>query len=180
MYQFSAQGFNVAKGEHSYVYSAAYAYGACADYATEDYALGLWVGENDDSLSYEFLAAYTAIDGLTAKFIYADDPGYETINAWASYDVDAFTFAVEYTSTENSDDTELDSYMALVYYSFGDAGLTLRYSDVEDDTVEYTKLTISPSYSFSDNVFGLLEASFIDVDGGDSLTTLAAELIYSF
>jgi hypothetical protein len=29
-------------------------------------------------------------------------------------------------------------------------------------------------------VFGLLEASFIDVDGGDSLTTLAAELIYSF
>ena len=70
--------------------------------------------------------------------------------------------------------------MALVYYSFGDAGLTLRYSDVEDDTVEYTKLTISPSYSFSDNVFGLLEASFIDVDGGDSLTTLAAELIYSF
>ena len=180
LYQFSAQGFNVAKGEHSYVYSAAYAYGACADYATEDYALGLWVGENDDSLSSEFLAAYTAIDGLTAKFIYADDPGYETINAWASYDVDAFTFAVEYTSTENSDDTELDSYMALVYYSFGDAGLTLRYSDVEDDTVEYTKLTISPSYSFSDNVFGLLEASFIDVDGGDSLTTLAAELIYSF
>ena len=76
------------------VYSAAYAYGASADYATDDYALGLWIGEADDSLSYEFLAAYTGIEGLTAKFIYADDPGYETANFWASYDVNAFTFAI--------------------------------------------------------------------------------------
>jgi hypothetical protein len=161
------------------VYSAAYAYGASADYVAEDYALGLWIGEADDSLSYEFLAAFTGIDGLTAKFIYADDPGYETVNFWASYDIDAFTFAVEYVQTDYADDSELEAYMALVYYSFGDAGITLRYSDVDYDGTDYEKFTISPSYSFSDNVFGLLEASFVEF-GGESTTELAAELIYSF
>ncbi|MDP4879897.1 MAG: hypothetical protein NWR36_08425, partial [Opitutales bacterium] len=75
---------------------------------------------------------------------------------------------------------ELDAYMALVYYSFGDAGITARYSDVEEGMFEYSKITLSPSYSFSDNVFGLLEVSWIDEDGGDNVTTFAAELIYSF
>ena len=178
LFQYSAQGWDGAG--HAYVYSAAYAYGASADYVADDYAFGLWIGEVDDELSYEFLAAFTGIDGLTAKFIYADDPGYETFNFWASYEIDAFTFAVEYTGTDYADDTELDAYMALVYYSFGDAGITLRYSDVEVDGFEYTKFTISPSYSFSDNVFGLLEASFIDEEGGENVTALAAELIYSF
>jgi hypothetical protein len=161
------------------VYSAAYAYGASADYATDDYALGLWIGEADDSLSYEFLAAYTGIEGLTAKFIYADDPGYETANFWASYDVNAFTFAIEYVQTDYTDESELEAYMALVYYSLGDAGITLRFSDVDYDGTDYEKFTISPSYSFSDNVFGLLEVSFVE-DGEESATELAAELIYSF
>ncbi|MFT6059810.1 MAG: hypothetical protein ACJAU9_000172 [Lentimonas sp.] len=161
------------------VYTAAYAYGASADYATDDYALGLWVGEADDSASVEFLAAYTGIEGLTAKFIYADDPGYETANFWASYDVNAFTFAIEYVQTDYTDDTELEAYMALVYYSLGDAGITLRFSDVDYDGTDYEKFTISPSYAFSDNVFGLLEVSFVE-DGDDSKTELAAELIYSF
>jgi hypothetical protein len=161
------------------VYSAAYAYGASADYVTDAYAFGAWIGENDDSASLEFLAAYTGVEDLTVKFIYADDPGYETYNLWASYDIDAFTFAVEYVDTDNADGSELEAYMALVYYSFGDAGITLRYSDVDYNGVDYEKFTISPSYSFSDNVFGLLEASFVE-DGNNSTTELAAELIYSF
>ena len=75
--------------------------------------------------------------------------------------------------------------MALVYYSFGDAGLTLRYSEVEYETAgvitDYTKFTISPSYAFSDNVFGLIEVSFVEDDAtADDATELAAELIYSF
>ena len=184
----SYQGFETydATGLYQYsylgrgaVYSAAYAYGASADYATDDYALGLWVGEADDSASVEFLAAYTGIENLTAKFIYADDPGYETANFWASYDVNAFTFAIEYVQTDYTDDTELEAYMALVYYSLGDAGITLRFSDVDYDGTDYEKFTISPSYAFSDNVFGLLEVSFVE-DGDDSTTELAAELIYSF
>ncbi|MBC8368622.1 MAG: hypothetical protein H8E25_01360, partial [Planctomycetes bacterium] len=161
------------------VYSAAYAYGASADYVTDAYAFGAWIGENDDSASLEFLAAYTGVEDLTVKFIYADDPGYETYNLWASYDINAFTFAVEYVQTDYADDSELEAYMALAYYSFGDAGITLRYSDVDYNGVDYEKFTISPSYSFSDNVFGLLEASFVEF-GGESTTELAAELIYSF
>ncbi|MDP4610141.1 MAG: hypothetical protein NWT02_03025 [Opitutales bacterium] len=178
LFQYSAQGWTGTS--HAYVYSAAYAYGASADYVTDAYALGLWIGEVDDELSYEFLAAFTGIEGLTAKFIYADDPGYETFNFWASYDIDAFTFAVEYTGTDYTGGSELDAYMALVYYSFGDAGITARYSDVDEGMFEYSKITLSPSYSFSDNVFGLLEVSWIDEDGGDNVTTFAAELIYSF
>jgi hypothetical protein len=181
LFQYSYQGAN-----NGVVYSAGYAYGASADYATDDFALGLWVGEVDDSASVEFLAAYTGIEDLTVKFIYADDPGYETINIWASYDIAAFTFAAEYTSndwdgtfTAGKERAE-DTYMALAYYSFGKAGLTLRYSagDVENN-IEYEKFTVSPSYAFSDNVFGLLELSCEEVEGED-FTTLAAELIYSF
>ena len=183
LYQYSYQGRRA-------VYSAAYANGGSADYATDDYALGAWIGESGGDASLEFLAAYTGIDGLTVKAIYADDPTYETVNFWASYDYNAFTFAVEYTDTDDMLDGDetgsgLEATMALVYYSFGDAGLTLRYSDVEYDTgtvvEDYSKFTISPSYAFSDNVFGLIEVSFVDDDAAiDETTEFAAELIYSF
>ncbi|MDG1241618.1 MAG: hypothetical protein P8R37_06615, partial [Opitutae bacterium] len=154
LFQYSYQGYG-----NSVVYSAGYAYGASADYATDDYAVGLWVGEADDSASVEFLAAYTGIEDLTVKFIYADDPSYETINIWASYDISDFTFAVEYTSNDwdgtfnAGEERAEDTYMALAYYSFGKAGLTLRYSggDYEND-IEFEKFTVSPSYAFSDNV----------------------------
>ena len=183
LYQFSYQG----RGP---VYSAGYANGGSADYVTDDYALGAWIGETDGDVSLEFLAAYTGIEGLTVKGIYADDPTYETVNFWASYDYNAFTFAVEYTDTDELDDgvetnNGLEAAMALVYYSYGDAGLTLRYSDVEYEengvVTDYTKFTISPSYAFSDNVFGLIEVSFVEDDATtDDATELAAELIYSF
>ena len=182
LYQFSAQGIG-----GGYVYSADYAVGASADYTSGDYAFGAWVGDTDDAKqSYEFLAAFTGVEGLTVKAIYADDPGYETVNVWASYDIGALTFAVEYTSNDWEDDFTAgeerpeDIHMALVYYSLGDAGITFRYSggDYEND-IEFDRYTFSPSYSFSDNVFGLLEVSYEEVGDEDS-TTLAAELIYSF
>ena len=125
---------------------------------------------------------------MTVKFIYADDPGYETINIWASYDISDFTFAVEYTSNDynglGDSPRPEDTYMALAYYSFGNAGLTVRYSagDIEGD-LDYEKFTVSPSYAFSDNVFGLIELSYeeLELAGADEdFTTLAAELIYSF
>ncbi|MDQ8206592.1 hypothetical protein QEH52_03670 [Coraliomargarita sp. SDUM461003] len=182
LYQYSAQGIG-----GGYVYSAGYAVGASADYVTDAYAFGAWIGDSDDAKqSYEFLAAFTGVEGLTVKAIYADDPGYETINVWASYEIDAFTFAVEYTGNDWEDDFTVgeerpeDVYMALVYYSFGDAGVTFRYSGGDyEDGIEFDRYTFSPSYSFSDNVFGLLEISYEEVDDEDA-TTLAAELIYSF
>lgn len=175
LYQFSYAGLD---GDP--LYSAGYAVGACVDYVTDDYALGAWVGDTDtDEKSYEFLAAYTGIEGLTVKAILADDPSYETTNIWASYDYNAFTFAAEVVDTEYENGDELDVMMALVYYSFGDAGLTVRVTDGEYNGVDYEKLTISPSYAFSDNVFGLIEVSSEDL-GSSEQDSFAAELIYSF
>ena len=189
LYQFSYQGVN-----NSGAYSAGYAPGASVDYVTDSYELGWWIGgyEDDAEASYEYYSAYTGIENLTAKFIFADDPSYETYNAWVSYDYGDFTFAAEYTSTDN-EGTELDQevFMALVYYAFGDAGLTLRYSsgemsfDTDDDdtldqNVDFNRITISPSYAFSDSVFGLVEYSVDDVKGDGTDTQLAAELIFSF
>jgi hypothetical protein len=176
LYQYSYSGVG-----GNALYSAEYAFGASADYVTDDYSAGFWIGDNDGEASIEVLLAYTGIENLTAKFIYADDPGYESFNFWASYDYESFTFAFEYYDDEQIGGAETETLMGLVYYSYGDAGLTLRYVDGEDDGVDYTRLTLSPSYAFSDNVFGLLEFTFEDNDttGVDS-EEFAAELIYTF
>ena len=204
LYQFSYAGIGGAP-----LYTAAYAVGASADYTTGDYDFGLWVGDTAEAeTSIEYLVAYNGIEDLTLKFIYADDPGYETTNFWASYDYNDFTFAVEYINNDFSngdgtfsygnaqfngvdDVTESEALVFMVYKAFGNAGLTFRYTDGEATssgltnqggifgTQEYEKITISPSYAFSDNVFGLLEYSEEDLEGVEE-TTLAAELIYSF
>lgn len=175
LYQFSYQGIGGTP-----VYSAAYAYGASADYATDEFAAGIWVGETDDDLSIELFGQFTGVEGLTATFVYADDPGYETYNFWVSYEIDALTLAAEYTDNEFKGVGDTDALMLLGYYAFGDAGLTLRYTKGEFFGVDYDRFTISPSYAFSDNVFGLVEYSVDETDdfGGD--TQLAAELIFSF
>ena len=176
LYQYSYQGIN------GPVYSAGYAPGVCADYVTDSYALGFWAGEGaGDEGSFEYFVKYTGIEGLTVVGVLADDGDYDTQNVWASYDYDSFTFAAEYTTTsvdDNNGDTEV--YMALVYYAMGDAGLTLRYSGGEDSGDDFDKFTVSPSYAFSDSVFGLLEYSLVDVDGQDEDAQFAAELIFSF
>ena len=177
LYQYSYSGYGA--NNNGVLYSAGYANGACVDYSAGDIALGAWIGDSSGDASIELLLAYTGIEGLTAKYIYADDPAYETNNFWASYETGALTFAGEYVDTEYTNNDTLESMMGLVYYSMGDAGITFRYSDVEYSGVEYTKLTVSPSYSFSDNVFGLVEVSSEDYND-DDFVSFAAELIYSF
>lgn len=178
LYQFSYAG-----ADNTPLYSAGYAVGASADYSAGDFDLGLWVGDTTSSdLSYEYLVAYNGIENLTIKAIYADDPGYETINVWASYEYGDFTFAVETVDTDaeaGSTTTEVDVQTALVYYSMGKAGITVRYADGEWGGADYDKITISPSYAFSDNVFGLVEFSQEELAGVER-DTAAVELIYSF
>jgi hypothetical protein len=193
----SYQGFETydATGLYQYsysgpgpLYSAAYAVGASMDYVTDDWAAGVWVGDTDSDASLEFLLAYTGVEGLTIKGIYADDPGYETINFWASYEVGDLTLATEYVDTDYNgsgdyngftDIMELESYMFLAYYSFGNPGITLRYTDASTDMGDYEKITLSPSYVFTDNVSGLLEVSWVD-DGYTDPTEFAAEIIFTF
>ena len=65
------------------------------------------------------------------------------------------------------------------------AAVTFRYSVTAESggkTVDETKLTISPSYVFNDNLSGLVEYSTFDQDGTAAETEdyFAAELIYTF
>jgi hypothetical protein len=177
LYQFSYAGPG-----NTPLYSAGYAVGASADGSVGDIDYGVWVGDTDSGTnSFEYLLAYNGIENLTVKFIYADDPGYETSNVWASYDLGDFTFAVESVDTDYEPGVgdDLDVQFALVYYAMGDAGLTVRLADGEVGGEDYEKFTISPSYAFSDNVFGLVEFSQETLDTTDN-DTAAVELIYSF
>ena len=87
--------------------------------------------------------------------------------------------------------TDLEATMFMVYYAMGDAGLTVRFTDgTYEGTVlgiagsaDYEKFTVSPSYAFSDNVFGLIEFSSEEIESqGVTIDndTAAVELIYSF
>jgi hypothetical protein len=175
LYQFSYAGAGGAA-----LYSAGYAVGASADGSLGDIDYGVWIGDTDSGTnSFEYLLAYNGVENLTVKFIYADDPGYETVNAWASYDIGDFTIAVESVDTDYEVGIDLDVQFIMVYYAMGDAGLTVRLSDGDYAGVEYEKFTISPSYAFSDNVFGLVEFSTEEL-GAVEQDTAAVELIYSF
>jgi len=180
LYQYSYAG-DTSNGRNGVLYSAGYAVGASADYTTGDFDFGVWVGEGEGAdESFEYLVAYNGIENLTVKAIYADDPTYETVNVWAAYDYGDFTFAVETVETDNAAGVSTtDIQTALVYYAMGKAGITVRFSDGEYAGVDFEKFTISPSYSFSDNVFGLVEFSSEELGGVDN-DTAAVELIYSF
>ena len=177
MYQYTYQG--PASGV---AYSAGYAVGASVDYVTDDYSFGVWIGDAGDDDSYEYLFAYTGIEGVTAKYIYADDPGYETDNFWISYETGDWLFAFENTDTTDlgSGTTELDVDMFLAYYAMGDAGLTVRVTDGTWGGEDFEKTTISPSYAFSDSVFGLFEYSEETLGTGEEQTLSAVEVLYTF
>ena len=185
LYQFSyasSSSLGNGLGTGPAMYSAAYAVGASADYTSGDFDFGVWVGDSDVAeMSYEYLVAYNGIENLTVKAIYADDPGYETVNVWAAYDYGDFTFAVETVSTDNAAGEEvLDLNTFLVYYAMGKAGITVRMTDGDYGAQSFEKFTISPSYAFSDNVFGLIEFSQEDLGTAETFDSAAVELIYSF
>jgi hypothetical protein len=126
------------------------------------------------------MAKYTGIEGVTLFAAYADDPGYETINFWASYETGAFTFAAEYIDVDPTIGGDSEGYLFMMNYAFENAGVTLRYSVQEDEGVaeDWEQITISPSYTFTDNLAGLLELSFVDGDSADYYW--GAELLYTF
>lgn len=177
--------FSYAYRDFSPLYPA-YAVGVAADYVTDDYSFGIWLGDSSDGdISVELMGKYTGIEGLTIFGAYADDPGYETFNVWASYATGPLTFAVEYVDVSNTDADDQEGYLAMVNYAFDNAAVTFRYSveDTEGISDDWKLFTISPSYTFSDNLLGLIELSLID--GGSSEGPghdyqWAVELIYTF
>ncbi|MEX0322124.1 MAG: hypothetical protein AB3N63_08200 [Puniceicoccaceae bacterium] len=196
---FSYLGFEGQDAPDLYQFSYAYrdftsilpgwAVGAAMDYATDVYSFGIWVGDADDSdISVEVAGSYSPVEGLTLFAGYANDPGYETINFWVSYEYEGWTFAAEIADVDNDDMYSYDNtaYLFMANYAYENYGITFRYS-VQEDEMSYDSseledwnlFTISPSYVFSDNLAGLCELSFID-DGGDMDYAWAFELVYTF
>ena len=173
--------FSYAYRDFSPLYPA-YAVGASLDYVTDAYSFGVWVGDSGDyELSYEVMGKFTGVEGLTLFAAYADDPAYETINFWASYEVSGFTFALEYVDVDNAAGADSKGYLAMVNYAVDSFAITGRYSVEETDgQADWELITVSPSYTFSDNLLGLIELSLIDTDGYAYDYAYAVELIYTF
>jgi hypothetical protein len=180
--------FSYAYRDFSPLYPA-YAIGGALDYTTDEYSFGVWVGDSTDGdISVELAGKYTGIEGFTFFGGFADDPGYQSFNFWASYEIEGWTFAAEYVDVDNEDMYDYDStgYLFMANYAYENYGITFRYSVQEDELdldgselEDWTAFTISPSYVFSDNVLGLCELSFID-DGGSADYAWAFEILYTF
>ena len=181
MYQISSAYVTTADG---YLYDG-YADGISIDYATDMFSVGIWAGLEEQS-SFEYAFAYTGIENLTAKYIYADY-GSDTESkqtVWASYSMGSLLVAGEVASNENDQGVEgadVDAFLIMANYGFTDSvSLTLRLSSTEDKTgatvVETEKFTISPTYMVTDDL--ALLAEYSDIEHSDEFVGL--ELIYTF
>jgi hypothetical protein len=194
MYQFSyAYDYATEGGQDIY---DGYADGFSIDYATDLFSVGVWT-DFAEKPSFEYALAFTGVENLTAKAIFAEYGGDadDIMTLWASYQLDKLLLAVEFATDEKNAvaavptilDYDIDAFMIMGNYSVTDSfAITARYSQAEytygTDSIDVDKFTISPSYSFTDNFSGLIEYSTYDVTAGntepDDLT--AVELIYTF
>jgi hypothetical protein len=178
--------FSYAYRDFSPLYPA-YAVGAAMDFVTDDYSIGFWVGDaGDNDISIEVAGKYKGIENVTIFGAIAEDPGYTTLNVWGSYSVSNYTFALEWVDVDRTSGPDSTGYLGMVNYAWDQAAVTFRYSIEETDTYPFEKaeedwklFTISPSYSFSDNLLGLLELDLIQ-SGSPGDWQLAAEVLYTF
>jgi hypothetical protein len=123
-------------------------------------------------VGFEAAITYNAMKGLTIAVGTGQDGGDTSAgmdklyNIWAQYDgIENLILAAEYNFYENYGQ-DADSWLIMGNYSFGNSlAATLRYSQAEEDwnmdggSFEASKFTISPSYSFTDNLLGVIEYS---------------------
>ena len=168
---------------YGYLYDG-YADGISVDYATDTFSVGIWAGLEEQS-SFEYALAYTGIENLTAKYIYADyggsDESKQTV--WASYSMGSLLLAGEVAQHENDSGTagnDTDAYLIMANYGFTDSvSLTLRLSSTEDKgatVAETEKFTVSPTYMVTDDL--ALLAEYSDIENSDEFVGI--ELIYTF
>ena len=83
-----------------------YADGVSVDYATDSFSIGIWADLAEQS-SFEYALAFTGVENLTAKYIYADyassSESKQTI--WASYSIGKLLLAAELANHDNADGT---------------------------------------------------------------------------
>ena len=161
-----------------------YADGVSVDYATDMFSIGVWADLAEKS-SFEYALAFTGVENLTAKYIYADYGGSSESKQtlWASYQLGKLLLAGELAKHDNSGGiaaNDEDGWLVMGNYSITDPlSLTLRYSNVESKgatPADTSKLTVSPTYMITDDLAFLAEYS--DIEGKDDFIGL--ELIYTF
>tara|TARA_B100001093_G_scaffold56826_1_gene48055 strand:- start:174 stop:1157 length:984 start_codon:yes stop_codon:yes gene_type:complete len=195
MYQFS-YAYDYATGGGQDIYDA-YADGMSVDYAGDVFSIGIWTDLAEQS-SFEYAFAYTGVENLTVKAIFADygDNADEIYTLWASYQIGNLLLGVEFAEDDKVDpaaatatnykDDDIEAFLFMANYAITDsAAITLRYSEADytdtGATVTVDKFTVSPSYMFTDDLAGLVEFSSYDVIGGAEPDDLfAVELIYTF
>jgi len=180
MYQYS-YAYDVNTGGGRDIYDG-YDDGFSIDYSSDMFSLGVFSSVEQDS-GYEYALAFTGIENLTVKAIMADWDAYETTTYWASYQMEKLLLAAEVAKKDNTTGTDIEGWLIMGNYAITDAiALTLRYSEQEIGTTEYEKITISPSYVFTDNLSGLIEYSTNDasVTASDPGDLLAVEIIFTF
>ena len=161
-----------------------YADGISIDYANDSFSIGIWADLAEQS-SYEYAFAFTGVENLTAKYIYADyasgPESKQTI--WASYSLGKLLLAAELANHENDDGVvgdDTEAHLLLGNYAFTDAlSLTVRFSSTEDfGTVTGTtdKFTVSPTYMVTDDL--ALLAEYSDIEGAEDF--IGVEAIFTF
>ncbi len=177
MYQYS-YAYDQGGGAQN-IYDA-YDDGVSLDYGSDMFSVGVFASVEQDG-GFEYAFAFTGIENLTVKAIMADWDAYETTTYWASYQMEKLLLAAEVAEKDNTTGTDIEGWLIMGNYAVTDAiGLTLRYSEQEVGTDEYEKITISPSYVFTDNLSALIEYSTYDTAATDPGDLLAVEVIFTF
>jgi hypothetical protein len=189
MYQYSyaydADGFLGAGYEGAQDIYDAYDDGVSLDFANDMFSLGVFASVEQDG-GYEYAFAFTGIENFTFKAIMADWDAYEITTFWASYQMDKLLLAAEIAEKDMTAaaDPDIEGWLIMGNYAVTDSlGLTLRYSEQEVGLLnEFEKITISPSYVFTDNLSGLIEYSTYEasVAANEPGELLAVEVIFTF
>ena len=162
----------------------AYDDGISLDFSNDMFSVGVFASAETDG-GYEYALAFTGVENLTLKAIMADWDTYEITTFWGSYQLGKLLVGLEVAEKDNITGDDVDGWLVMGNYGLTDAlGLTLRYSEQDiGESASYEKITISPSYVFTDNFSGLLEYSAYDSSGATSVDVndlFAVELIYTF
>ena len=174
-----------------------YAFGASLDYAVEGVNLGMALADSDNGdISLEVAGKFTSIPNTTIFAMVANDPGFTTVNSWASYSMGGLTLAAEYIKKDIEKDSigtdqaaEKEAYLLMANYALDSgAAVTVRYSAQEDEKEDGTnvtkgdfeKFTVSPSYAFTDNLKGFFEISQVNQSTGDDYGLYGVKVLFTF
>ena len=147
------------------------------------------IGEGDaQDLGFEAQVKFTGVENLVVAIGTAQDDqnalaGVDKYwNFWVEYSgIDKLILGAEYNIYELAG-MDGDSWMLMGNYAITDTlGATLRYSEVDEDSMTYSgdKFTIAPSYAFSDSLLGVIEYSMGE-DGANDYDAFAVELLWTF